>query len=119
MCSSNCTGFRLLTATTPVPSGSFECDRFEDAFGAVLTTEQIDMRLASTQPGILYGMASFFNGKQFNLPGGAVGRAFAELLTKSLPKAHGHCPVASSGIKPILVPAFTSDHDLLLQGFEQ
>ena len=35
--SSNCTGFRPSTATSPVLSGSFECDKFEEAFGAVLT----------------------------------------------------------------------------------
>ena len=83
--SSNCTGFRLSTATSPVLSGSFECDKFEKAFGAVLTKEQIDTAIDINTPWYtLWNGIIRLSGKQFDLPGGAVGRAFVELLTTEI-----------------------------------
>ena len=55
----NCTGFHPSTSTSPVLSGSFECDKFEEAFGAVLTKEQIDTAIYTNNRGIVSGMASF------------------------------------------------------------
>ena len=79
----NCTGFRPSTATSTVLSGPFECDKFKEVFGVVLTKESIAINI-NTPWYTLWNGIILLIGKLFDLPGGDIGRAVVELLTTEI-----------------------------------